>query len=57
MAEGARQDWSGVILRVAVYAGLALAGMVIFGWVASFWGYLAAGALGTFLGAAAANSL
>jgi membrane protease YdiL (CAAX protease family) len=57
MEEGARQDWSGVILRVAVYAGLALAGMVIFGLAASLWGYMAAGALGTFLAAAVANAL
>ncbi len=57
MEAGARQDWTGVILRVAVYAALALAGMVIFGLATSLWGYVAAGALGTFLAATVANTL
>lgn len=57
MGQKASDGWGGLVLRVAVFATLAVAGMVIFGLAASFWGYLAAGALGTFLAAAVANSL
>ncbi|MCS6953378.1 MAG: CPBP family intramembrane glutamic endopeptidase [Bryobacterales bacterium] len=49
--------WVGLFLRVALYATLAVAGMVVFGLAASFWGYLVAAALGTFLAAAVANAL